>query len=1021
MSFLKSKFNGWLVDGTRTPYTGGGSPGPSTTYSQTSNIPEYARPYVENMLQSTQAQIYNDDMTSFRPYTPYSTDVNNYFADFSPLQQSAQQSAYNLQVPGQYGLATGLAGAAGIGSLGAQDHADYLSGQSLGYGQAGQTYGDVGQMYGAQGAQQAQLAAQNAQLQAQRYGQQAVRTGQQSLGYGQQGAQYGQGAVGLGQDVTQLAQQQGLGYGAQGAGYGSAAAGLAPQAQQYGQGAADIGMGGLGYGALGTGYGAQAAGQAQQGYGAGAQFAQQATDPAATRAYMSPYMQNVVDYQKSQALRDYEMAAPYRAAKAVGAGAFGGSRQAIESSEAQRSLMSQLQGIEATGSQDAFKNAQAQQQFGANLGLQGLQAGYQGTGMGIQGAQTGLSGLGTAMQGQQAGLAGLQGAGSLYGQGMQGAGVGLSGLQGALAGSAQGLQGYQTGLQGAQTGMQGVSGALAGYNTGLQGVGQQLGAGQLGLSGTGQGIQGAQAGMQGAQTGLQGVQGAVGAGQYGLAGYGQATQAANVLGTLGGQQLGAEQSIISTQAQQGATQQAQEQAKINQAIQDYATQQQYPMMQLGMMSNMLRGLPMQSQTTQMYQAQPSTLQQGIGLLGAGASLYGAGAGKAGGGHIKEMAEGGIAGYKYGGAIPEAKLTGMADNLSIQQLQQRLADKDLDSGERQIFADALQDKTKDKARYAGIAGAGGGLFNTMGYAGGGILAFADGDLVEEEVNQKPTTIAEQLALQRSLGPKGKFGENTEKDITAREEQAAKRLDRAEKIAMAQGFLEFGGTAAPGGIGQAGIAGVKKYAEGYGKAIDSQEAFKAETAKMNRELENARRAEERGDVKTATESQAKYEDIQARLKAAQISAAASHAAVNLKQEEKNAIKADLTKSLGREPTMAEILSAYAKATSVADESSDARLRVAANTAYQKWEAGIILDPTFRDLQKKAVKGDEAAAAKIEQIKSAKRQQINAEIMGTQTAAAPAPTPSVMSPDKDGNIQVPGKGTFKQLPNGNYVKVG
>jgi hypothetical protein len=70
----------------------------------------------------------------------------------------------------------------------------------------------------------------------------------------------------------------------------------------------------------------------------------------------------------------------------------------------------------------------------------------------------------------------------------------------------------------------------------------------------------------------------------------------------------------------GAQQQALEQSKINQAIQDYAIQQQYPMMQLGFMSNMLRGLPMQAQTTQLYQAQPSTLQQGIGLAGAAGTL-----------------------------------------------------------------------------------------------------------------------------------------------------------------------------------------------------------------------------------------------------------------------------------------------------------------------------------------------------------------------------------------------------------------
>ena len=44
------------------------------------------------------------------------------------------------------------------------------------------------------------------------------------------------------------------------------------------------------------------------------------------------------------------------------------------------------------------------------------------------------------------------------------------------------------------------------------------------------------------------------------------------------------------------------------------------MMQLGMMSNMLRGLPMQSTTTQSYQALPPVGQQamgyGLGALGA---------------------------------------------------------------------------------------------------------------------------------------------------------------------------------------------------------------------------------------------------------------------------------------------------------------------------------------------------------------------------------------------------------------------
>jgi hypothetical protein len=623
MSILKSKHNGWLSDGTRTPFGGGpsgGGGGPQTSTTYSSNVPEYARPYVENMLESAQAQIYNDDMTSFRPYQPYSADVNNYFASFSPLQQRAQESAYNLQTPGQFALGSELAGQAGMGGLNAQGNAAMLGSEAMGYGQAGAQYGQVGQMYGARGAEEARAASQDAMRRAQMFGQGAVDTGQQALGYGAQGAGFGQGAVNLGQQSTDLARQQGLGYGAEGAGFGRAAAGLAGQATGAGQAMADIGAQGLGFGALGAGYGGRGAQAAEQGFGAGEAFARQATDPNAIQAYMSPYMQNVVDTQKQAALRDFQVAQPMRQAQAVAKGAFGGSRQAIVDAEAQRNLNTQLQGIQATGTQQAFQDAQRQQQFGANLGLQGLQAGYGGLGLGMQGAGVGLSGLGTAMQGRQGELSGLGQAGNLYGQGMQGAGMGLQGLQGALAGSAQGMQGFNTGIQGSQAGMQGVQGALQGYNTGLSGVGQQINAGQLGLAGTGQGIQGAQAGMQGAGVGLSGVGQAVGAGQYGLSGLNAANTAAGTLGNLGGQQLGANMNIMNAQNTMGGQMQASEQAKINQAIQDYATAQQYPMMQLAQLNAMLRGLPLQQATTQQYQAQPGFGQQalGLGLGGLGA-------------------------------------------------------------------------------------------------------------------------------------------------------------------------------------------------------------------------------------------------------------------------------------------------------------------------------------------------------------------------------------------------------------------
>jgi hypothetical protein len=138
----------------------------------------------------------------------------------------------------------------------------------------------------------------------------------------------------------------------------------------------------------------------------------------------------------------------------------------------------------------------------------------------------------------------------------------------------------------------------------------------------------------GAGLGLQGQQAA-------LQGYNQLGQAAGALGALGQQQFGAQKDIINLQNQMGAQQQAAEQTKINQAIQNYATAQQYPMMQLGNMSSLIRGLPMQSTTTQSYQAQPGMASQ-IAGLGAGAyglsKLVGA---KAGGStkHISKRGDG----------------------------------------------------------------------------------------------------------------------------------------------------------------------------------------------------------------------------------------------------------------------------------------------------------------------------------------------------------------------------------------------
>jgi hypothetical protein len=124
----------------------------------------------------------------------------------------------------------------------------------------------------------------------------------------------------------------------------------------------------------------------------------------------------------------------------------------------------------------------------------------------------------------------------------------------------------------------------------------------------------------------------------GLQGYNQA-------GNLAGQQLAQEQSIANLQNQMGGQQQSQQQNVINQAVQNYATAQQYPYLQLGMLNSMLRGLPMQQASTQMYQAAPSQVSQlaGLGTAGLGAAAMYNAASRAGGGEIK--------GYAPGGAIP----------------------------------------------------------------------------------------------------------------------------------------------------------------------------------------------------------------------------------------------------------------------------------------------------------------------------------------------------------------------------------
>jgi 23S rRNA A2030 N6-methylase RlmJ len=105
--------------------------------------------------------------------------------------------------------------------------------------------------------------------------------------------------------------------------------------------------------------------------------------PEQTAMYMSPYQQNVIDVNKAEALRDAQKGLTSQNLASAKQGTYGGARNALMMSEADRNLQTKLGNIQATGMQNAYDAAQKAQIAQA--------AGYTGLG------QT-LGQLGTAQQ-----------------------------------------------------------------------------------------------------------------------------------------------------------------------------------------------------------------------------------------------------------------------------------------------------------------------------------------------------------------------------------------------------------------------------------------------------------------------------------------------------------------------------------------------------------------------------------------------------------------------------------------------
>jgi hypothetical protein len=119
-------------------------------------------------------------------------------------------------------------------------------------------------------------------------------------------------------------------------------------------------------------------------------------NPNSIQNFMNPYQQQVIDASMAEMNRQQAMAQQGLNAQAVRSGAFGGARDYISRAQGSAELQRNLANIQATGSQNAFQ--QAMQQFNAEQGANqaaanlNAQQGQFGAGLGLQGLQTALQG-----------------------------------------------------------------------------------------------------------------------------------------------------------------------------------------------------------------------------------------------------------------------------------------------------------------------------------------------------------------------------------------------------------------------------------------------------------------------------------------------------------------------------------------------------------------------------------------------------------------------------------------------------
>jgi len=416
---------------------GGGGGGPSSQTVTQTNLPEYAKPYFQNLLNRTQAE-------SYREYTPYEAER---IAGFTPGEQALQTEISEMGTPSQFGQATRLAqGAAEAAGRAAQYTPGKFSASQIG----------------------------------------------------------GTDQVGT-QDI-QAAQTD-----------------YAPNLNYF------------------------------------QMAAPQLFNQATAQQYMSPYMQEVVNMQQREALREAQMAQNLVDLGAARQGTYGGARQLLGQTEAARNLSTKLGDIQARGLQSSFENAQAQFERDRAAGMAAQQANLQ--------AALGVQELGS-QQGLQTALANLS-----------------NQQQARVQNEANRLQAAGMNQEAA------LRTALANQQASLEAQKMAEQSRQF-------------------------------AGDLGLRGAAQAGQMAGLIGDLGTATQQADLQRLQAQSASEAQVRAMEQQELDQDYADFLRQRDYPMEQLGYFSNILRGLPIQLGSTATTYAQPPSMASQLGGAGLGAlGLY----------------------------------------------------------------------------------------------------------------------------------------------------------------------------------------------------------------------------------------------------------------------------------------------------------------------------------------------------------------------------------------------------------------